>query len=783
VESQVIFRDYQEQQAQDHNDLQDYARRSLDHLVLDAVTAERRYAGFNVTKTGQTEIQIEPGRMYDVLGVVHARNTTTTQSMVSYLASALRRYVLLTAVGQEVETDVEERDFIIDANTGATEPRAISTTSARTAVLTFTAGTESGDPVVPATPVGQVAIAQILVDPTQVVSVTMIEANEVTSTDNLDLRTNAIEAFDAIIGPKVAALAADLADLRNKIALLGNSRLLIAVAQDVARVKATLRYNVSGAVDYQTDWYLDEYYSDKDDSHSLGYDCLVEEGLRFGYANMDEFEISLLSANDPNAAFANGVLLPKYTEILRLATTQKMTPDSTLGMAQYGYQTLAMRQGQMSRSRLRYGSSFDVCSNGMRWNENDFWGSSAYLQNTYFNPVSQLYDDATGVTSTRLTTLGAQIYGPASYGQIEGMAYEHSRYDYYWFDSWTEPFLYSVTIDSSINGAFIAQTFLVPNDVWATSVRVYISAKGANEDITLAITELNAGVPDTERVMVKVAYPQANIVVGWNSIPIPATFLRKGKKYAVCLISNANHQVGMVSGQTYLDGTFFYSTDGIYYQGDLTKDLMMQVWGAYFNNSQVTIEFAPINLDGGFRNIDILAAMWVPNSAHIYWEVRPNGTGEWQPLVADNADVLAVAPPLAQFRARFDGSRDMHGAITLTGSRVRVWRPKLTFTHISEGLTLASGCTTVKVTTVLEHFDETPHDHTCILKTGATYATTENPDTTVTKLLDAGAKRYEREYTFNVAPAITQFLAVQTGTTNSAQNTFHVAERTMLGTA
>jgi hypothetical protein len=95
MENQIIFRDYQEQQAQDHNDLQDYVRRSLDHLVRDAVTAERRFAGFNITKTGQTEVQIEPGRFYDVLGMVYALNSTTTQSMVSYLPSAFQRWVLV----------------------------------------------------------------------------------------------------------------------------------------------------------------------------------------------------------------------------------------------------------------------------------------------------------------------------------------------------------------------------------------------------------------------------------------------------------------------------------------------------------------------------------------------------------------------------------------------------------------------------------------------------------------------------------------------------------------
>jgi hypothetical protein len=47
----------------------------------------------------------------------------------------------------------------------------------------------------------------------------------------------------------------------------------------------------------------------------------------------------------------------------------------------------------------------------------------------------------------------------------------------------------------------------------------------------------------------------------------------------------------------------------------------------------------------------------------------------------------------------------------------------------------------------------------------------------VTKLLDSDRKRYERTWTFTPS-ATTLFIIVFDGLTNSAQNTFHVAERT-----
>jgi hypothetical protein len=775
MESKVIFRDYQEQQAQDHNDLQGFTERSFDHLTLDAVSNNMRlFAGFGVTKTGQVEVQVQPGRFYDVLGVIYALNTTTVQSMVSYLAAAFSRYMLLTATGTDVETDIEERDYLVDVTTGATEPRAVATTRSRAAVLAWTTGTESGDPQRPAVPVGHVAVAYIKVDTTQVVSIEMVEANRVASTSELDLRSDDLEDFMDMIGPKVAALAADLADLRRRLDALGTMTGLATVAMDLSRVKATLRYPTI-ASDYDTDWFLDNEDSDDQNTLQFGYDCRLEEGARFPYANMDEFEITLFSANDPNASLhASGLLLPRYSEIMRFATSTQDSPDSTLGIAQYGYQTTEMKQGYMSRSRLRYGGNYIVCANASTWNSNNVAQRIGELQGQRYDPISILYPD--GSQSTRLTMASGSMYNNVT------LAYEITRYDQWWYDTWNEPFMYAVTTDLVINGALVAQSLMTPNDIWATSVWIYISAKGAAEDIHMSITEMLAGVPDTDKVICKVAYPQASIVVGWNKIPIPPTFMRKGTKLSYIFISNANHIIGMVGGQKYLDGTFYYSTDGIYYQGDLTKDMMIQVWGARFDNSQVTIEFAPINLDGGFRDIDITAAMWVPSSCSVFWEMRPNGTGEWQPLIKDNADVLAQAPPLAQFRARFDGSIDMHGGITLTGSRVAVWRPKTHFVHVSKPLTLASPCITIKVTMALEWFDEVPHDFAFTMRTGATLATVELPDTTVTRVTDLVAKRYSREYVFNVSPAVSKICFIGVGDTNTPQNTFHLGERTYYST-
>lgn len=760
MERQVQFRDYQEQVAEDHNDIQAYVREAFDSLVRDAVSKARRYSELQVTKTGQVEITVAPGKVYDN-GAVFGRRTSIVQSMSTYTAAAARRIVTVSAYGNEVDTDVESRDFLVNVETGQVEPRAVSMTRSRDVQVVFTAGAEGVDPVPPPVPVTHVVVAHVLMDTTQVVSVTMVGENRVESTANLDTRADLLEAFKAQIEPRVASLASDLASLQNELRGRSDKDSFGRIFQDLARVKAKLRFP-DNAVGYGSDFFLTPAGSDVENLSTLGYDAAVEQGIRFPAANANEFEISLFSANDPNASVSNGVLLPKYTEEVKISTGR---PVSDLGIAQYGFQTHQIKQGYMSRSRLRWGGWYFGCSN-----------NNYYDERHQAPGLSNLYD----VQSTAFDVITQINY-------INDTGYENHIGVHWWYDTWKEPFLYTETVNHVINGAHVAQTFLVSNDMWATKLGLWFTAKGANEDVHVALCEVTAGTPDLSKTVAKTVLPHAAIKVNeYSLVPLAPTFLQKGRRYAVVIISNANHKVGMSTGSDYLDGTFFYSTDGIYYQGDLTKDMAMVVYGARFNASQVTVEFAPMSLNGGLRNIDILAEMWVPQSTELVFEIRPNGTGAWVPVTEDTSQLLRTgsAPPVCHFRARFIGTRDMAPALKLTGSRVKIMRPKTALQHVTDVKTVPA-TNTVKVKVLLEGYQDsdgsagsagTPHEYALKLRVGAGN-TLVNP-TAVTQIArDLQANRYEREYTFSVTGA-TQFRLQSNGSTTSEMNTYHVAEMT-----
>ncbi|PYF05040.1 hypothetical protein BJ122_102266 [Rhodopseudomonas faecalis] len=749
MEKKVQFRDYQEQQAADHTNLQDFTEQSLDHIVTDAVTASRRYSGFGVVKSAQAEVIVSGGRFYDQGGAVYNLATPTTQLLVSFLPVIARRIVTVSVSGVEADTDVETRDFLTNVDTGQTEPRAVATVRARNAVLAFTAGAENADPQPPAIPASNVAIANILLDPTQVVSITALTRNQVASTEGLDMRALALEAWRSIVQPRVDSLASDISALAKRVDMAGSNIHIVKLYQDLAQVKEKAGLPQAFS-QYGADYFLwpDTARSDINNTQNLGFDAEVEMGVRFPSANATQFEISLFSANDANAAYSNGLLLPAYDSVVKLSTGDFYTD---LALGQFGWQTYALEQKQMKVERLRYGGRYAVCSNGSQWQT-----ASATGDAPYWLPNFSTYRSVAAV------------------GNNGNYSHLIEYYDYWWHDSWAEPYWELKTVEHKISGAQVAQTFLNSSDMWATGLDFYVTSKAAAEDIWVTLCEVTGGQPDLSKTLAHVAYPHASIVAGWNTAQIPPTFLSKGGRYAVVLTTGANHKVGMTSGQSYLDGTFFYNTDGVYFLGDLTKDLMLRVRAAKFRAAQVTIEFGVINLDGGLRNIDITAQQIVPASTDLIYEIRANGSGAWQPLTKENLTALNGAPALCQFRARFNGTSDVQPGLRLPGSRVYVSRPKTAFRHIAAPEVLAAPSSNITVKYLLEGYDPTPHTFSGQLRVGGQYV---SPATTTVTLVDASVMRYEVVCNYTLAAPTSTFSIVSVGTTNSPATVYHIAER------
>jgi hypothetical protein len=217
----------------------------------------------------------------------------------------------------------------------------------------------------------------------------------------------------------------------------------------------------------------------------------------------------------------------------------------------------------------------------------------------------------------------------------------------------------------------------------------------------------------------------------------------------------------MASGGAYLAGTFFYTTDGAYFAGDLTKDMMFGLRFAKFANSRIVVDMQPLNLDGGISDIDILAGMIGPEATDLTFQVQVNSV--WRPLSAVSKDALVGLPPLLPLQAVFQGTPDIHAGIKLSDSRVKVSRPRTTLKHISTPRLLPAATQTIRVVMTIGAWNPARHTWTQQIKTAGG---TISPS--VTQDVDLGNNRLQRTFRYNLASAITQFQIVNNATTTTA---------------
>jgi hypothetical protein len=772
MEREVIFRDYQKAQTEDFNNLQDYAKQTFDDVVGDAVTASLRYAGFNTVKSNTAEITVSAGRFYGAnstgsIGAIFALPTQSIISMVQYLCISQVTTKILTLVcyGVNSQVNVETRDYLTNTQTLQTQPQAVAMTSSRDAVLGVVAGAESGNPTPPVIGVGQVAIANIIVDANGIDSIAMLPTSQVTSTEDLNSRLEVVELFDDQVGPRLTALASDLASLQNQLNGLNLSQsAIVQLMQDVSVLKVLAGlpavYSFYGASNFM---WPDPAQFDTNNSLNLGFNCNISFGARFPASNANVFALAMFNPIDPNASYnaSSGLLLPAYTSVLKLSTGAVTT---SIAMGQYTFQTFSYTLINIPYMRIREGGGYEVCTNN---------GEVVSIADTS-TPAWWLPNFSTYLLYTSQTDYPATYAHPYSWYQV----------NYFWLDTWTEPYWKLDETDHSVNGALLAQTFLVSSDMWITKIGIWVTNAAGPTDINLILCQCTNGQPDLTLVIAQGTLVGSSIQSGaMNYLLINPSFVQKGQRMAVVAISNANHNIGMATAGSYLDGTFFYSLDSAYFLGDFTKEMVLEIWGAQFTTNQVAIQLTALNLAGGIRNIDLTIRAQIPASCQLVYEVQPAGTGLWLPITPDSPLVpFANAPVLCAFRARFIGSPDIMPGIVLPDSICNIWVPNSTFTYVSEMETLATVATTISVKIRVEHFNLTAHSLDGSHGDFGGYIrlyyggplVSHNWSSLTYTLVDPTLNAYDILATFTGVSTNTFSLVVH-GTTNSVSNVFHLA--------
>lgn len=746
MERRAIFRDGMDNDPADYNNLQEFVSTSLEHVVGDGISADRKYAGFAAVADGVVTMTAQPGRLYSG-GKVYNRAEIFEKDFTVNLPAAAKRIALLVAYAQEVDTDARPREFLINEDTGASEPQVVAMERARIAAVNVVFGTENADPVAPIVDAGVLVIAQILLTSAGISSITMNAENALDSVSSVAARTAAVEGFQRRAEPQIGSLASDIAALtngqKNTVGLDAYGRTLarLAVIEAKAGIPAT-------AVDSSADFFLDAAGSD---AAFAGFSAKVEEGIRFPNAAAATAAIAIANPLNPLAKVTGGVMFPAYNRKPRLVVGPIA---GEVQISSFSYAAHALVQKTMSRIRIRYGSSRTVCTNSTWWK-------------------SGKYD-----AETRIFRIGVEAW------IVDAADYERAvrnhmmiRVTQFWEDRYEDPYWEAVTVPHVVNGSQVAETFLQSNDMWLDAVGLTFTQLDANGSVTLAICETDRGLPLLDKVISKTTVARENLALGANVIPVQPVFLTGGLRYAIVVITPGNHWLATVQGSDYPQGTFFSVVDGAFMQGDATRDLMFSLYAAEFTTSRAEIALAPLQLAGGISDIDILAPAIVPGSSQLTFEVQIGAV--WHPLQKAVGLVLGaggVLPALLPFRAVFTGTPDVMPALTLTGSQVIVSRPDVALTHVSAIRALpGGGSASIRVIARLEQFDAAHHTATCKLRSGAGYATETAPSSFSDVVADDGS--IERTWLFNLGGAITSYRIKFGATTDSNLDTFHFGWR------
>lgn len=751
----VKFDDTQQVTFDDFQNLSQDPRDAMDVTVGEAIETAAKYSGGAVTRTATTKITVATPLYLFKQGRVYSRedaNGVEVDLLAHLPSSGNSRIVAVVLQGQEVSDETEERDFEIDGTTfpPVVEAQPKATRVYRRAEVSLVVGTAAPTPVKPAVDTALLPIAYVTLTSTEVsASIEQVEDNRIVPLGAAVSRVKSIETWRNQAEPAIDGLRSDVATLQGAAKAKESRHLTRYLLEQTARLNAAIGIDPNVAFS-QGDFFLDE--TDSDTTH-VDYLARVEEGLRFDHANYDEMALALKVPSDTRfVVHADGLLLPKYSDETLISV---MGRDSEVALSNAGAQSVDYRKRTVSKTRLRWGNSMTVCTNSVwfRTGRYDVSQNVFYKNGETWQIVAG--DPTINHSAIRLTK--------------------------YWFDTYEEVYWDRIVSTASYVGNVGAETFLVPRSAWVRKLRLGFSRVDTGGDVRVLITKTTtSGAPDPQNVLSEATIAQADIKTYPNltEVTLPPVLLEAGQRYAFVLITAGNHWLALVENNKYAQGSFFTSTDGAWFQGDISRDACFEVVACAFEAPRLVIDLDNWNLDGGLTDIDLMLQQIAPdpNITNITFEVRIGGV--WTPMgeVASGNHPLYGQPASVDARMVLQGTTELMPGIHIGTSFATLSRPRTAFTHISGARATGVNVDEVEIVALLEHYDEANHDCTATLLVGAGFDTEETADAVSDQVLLDGTVK--RTWTFTGLTPTQEYKRKFTGATSSALSVFHVAEVT-----
>ncbi|MBO6755753.1 MAG: hypothetical protein JJ902_05470 [Roseibium sp.] len=769
MDRRVIHRDRQELQSADLNNMMLFPQAALDRLVSDGFGAGLFFTGFSPQETGTWEITLGEGRFYSA-GAVHRRVTSTVIDLFSQRPVSQKKVALITAWGQAVETDVQPRDFLIDAEAGTTEPQSVPMEALRSAEIGTLYGTEATTPVDPTIPNNNVLIARVVLTTSGIESIGYETSNILPQALRNQTAIDDMALWRALIEDALATFRSDMATMAAAIALKANRAVTDDHESRIQQLEAkdqqfqadidNLRTEVSA-----TSLFLlhdVELFSTptKSDTDHLDYNARLSGGLRFPFAAEDTplGGLALLNASDPKVTVVDNIVRPKANE----ATVLDIKGSRQGSAALNSYSSTTSRSVAHTGTRsVQVAGLADVVI-------------QTFPKNAY-PPVLAVAGQPYSATNVNPSARGPDFV-EVRYDGYEPATTRSETYTYYTTET--------DTVDHTAHGR--AQTFMMARGGWVNEVQLSFASLDSNHGMTIILCETDeAGAPKMSRTLSRttVTFTQLNVtpVNGLTPITVPPIYLSAGQRFAVVLLSEGAHALNLASGTRGISqGQHFALTaaDTWSAPGDQASyDVEMKLAFDNYDDTSVTVDLQPLQLAGGLTNVKFESEMMTPAGCSLRFEVQYNGA--WYAIHAgqslaefDWSQNSAILP----LRVTFMGTRDVMPALGI-GSRsaITVGRMGSGMVHISELIDVGAGnqASKIRIKTRLENFDEALHDCTIALVVGGSDVAAVS---TTDEVLDSDSIIRTAVFDLGVTPTQT-FAAKITGTAVSSSDTFMVSER------
>lgn len=686
-----------------------------------------RYRGFTTVKDGANAVIIATGSAY-VNFRQYALEAQASISLVDEkpLIAGQKRVVVLAAQGiddRPAPSVARNKTVEVPDGAGGATTQDIIVTVApyvfnavEIAKLASGLSTQELDPTIPA---NVVPFVRIVLDVNGIVGEPeMLAASRIKSVNDLDAIIAQQGAVLDVMRGEVQALRNDIVGLSGYLKSTVSYSTLDQIIYDVATLKDMNDIGDTGAP-----YALDRLVNDGEcNTAHIDFHGRIDEGLQAPYAAEDRVPLSLFNANDIRLMHQDkGVLFPAYDpEIGHVVHSTGHTAPlggsvmRTLGLVRLGW----------TRIRIRYGLYYHYMHPLL-------WHRLRYETDIVYRIWAQTGE------------LFAYPYG-----------YYIDRYPY-WHRYWR----YGVIIDSyayaydvwrltnlTIQGVIKAQTWLQSQERYIPAIRLGLINWELGAEITVALCKLRPdGSPDPEKTLQTVTLNSASFVRYVRGVtasmtrfafPVPAHVGREGVGYITSVVGNVT--VAMASGEQFLGGNYFESTDANFFVGSIQMDMAHAVEYCKFRSTALDVRLNNLSLSGGVQNADINCPAIVPDNAAVAFQASSGGA--WKTLAQLPADETAPDPdPSAvfgvgttatyDFRAYLTGNEWVMPVLELSGSERTVFRSDDYVQYISVPRSVPSGITWTKVivTATIPKYDPARHTLAAKVYHGAALTTLVNP--------------------------------------------------------